>query len=284
MPVSELPNPTSGDAAPPGEAAGRAGEVEALRRALAACRAERDALDRQLDALAFGISHDLRAPLRSIDSFATRLAQRHADALDAEGRDHLQRIRAAAAGMGELIEGLVEWSRASRAPLRRQDVDLSLLAEWAAAELRERDPARPLSLSVAPGLAASGDERLLRMVFEELLENAWKFAAGDEVRIEVGGHRDAAALQLWVRDWGRGFEMQYAEQVFEPFKRLHLPEEGAGHGLGLAMARRIVERHGGRLGAESVPGVGSTFRLVLPVSPDTGPDARERTRDPAEVA
>jgi signal transduction histidine kinase len=282
--VPDLPHPPAGHAghAPLAEASG--GEAEALRRALDACREERDALDRQLDALAFGISHELRAPLRSIDSFATRLAQRHAGALDDEGRDHLQRIRAAAAGMGGLVEGLIEWSRASRAPLRRQQVDLSLLAEWAGAELRERDPARPLRLAVAPGLAVSGDERLLRMVFEQLLDNAWKFADGDEVRVEVGGRRDAAAVQVWVRDWGRGFEMQYADQVFAPFKRLHPPEEGAGHGLGLAIARRIVERPGGRLGAESVPGVGSTFRLLLPAAPAEDPSGAGRADDARDQA
>ena len=240
---------------------------------LASLRAERDALERQLEALAFGISHDLRTPLRTIDSFATRLAQRHADALDDEGRDHLQRIRAAAAGMGSLIEGLIEWSRASRAPLRRQAVDLSLLAEWTGAELQERDPACALRLAVAPGLVMSGDERLLKVVFEQLLDNAWKFSREcGEVRVDVGGRRDAAGLQVWVRDWGRGFDMQYAGKVFEPFQRVHAAEEGAGHGLGLAIASRIVERHGGSLGAESVPGVGSTFRILLPILPEPGPE------------
>ena len=244
---------------------------------LATVRAERDALERQLEALAFGISHDLRTPLRTIDSFATRLAQRHADALDDEGRDHLQRIRAAAAGMGSLIEALIEWSRASRAPLRRQDVDLSLLAEWAGAELQERDPACALRLAVAPGLVMSGDERLLKVVFEQLLDNAWKFSRErDEVRVDIGGRRDVAGLQVWVRDWGRGFDMQYAGKVFEPFQRVHSAEEGAGHGLGLAIARRIVERHGGSLGAESVPGVGSTFRMVLPNLPEPGAEPERR--------
>ena len=122
----------------------------------------------------------------------------------------------------------------------------------------------------------SGDERLLKVVFEQLLDNAWKFSHDrGEVRVDVGGRRDAAGLQVWVRDWGRGFDMQYAGKVFEPFQRVHAAEEGAGHGLGLAIARRIVERHGGSLGAESVPGVGSTFRMLLPILPEPSPPAAQ---------
>jgi PAS domain S-box-containing protein len=241
---------------------------DALARELAGCRADLAALDRHLEGLAFGISHDLRTPLRTIDSFATRLAQRHGAQLDAEARDHLQRIRSAAAGMGGLIEGLLEWSRASRAPLRPGPVNLSLLAEWAGAEVQEREPDVPLQLQVQPGLGLQGDERLLKLALQHLFDNAWKFSRMRDpqapVRIEVGGHRDPAGLQLWVRDWGSGFDMQYAQRVFEPFKRAHSVEDGAGHGLGLAIAQRVVERHGGRIGAESVPGMGSTFRIVLP--------------------
>lgn len=238
---------------------------EVLEQRVQAQAAELQALNAHMELFATGVSHDLRAPLRSIDGFAWQLEHHHAAQLDAAGRGHVQRIRAAAGAMGGLIDGLLELSHVSRGSLRLAPVDLSLLAEWVAAELQEAQPGRAAQIHVQPGLATSGDERMLKVLLSQLMGNAWKFSpANAPVRIEVGGRDDAAGLQLWVRDWGSGFEMGYADKVFEPFKRMHGAAQGGGHGLGLAIARRIVERHGGSIGAESVPGIGTTIRVILP--------------------
>lgn len=238
---------------------------ELLEQRVQAQAAELQALNAQMELFATGVSHDLRAPLRTIDGFAWQLERHHAAQLDATGRDYLQRIRGAVGAMGGLIDGLLELSRVSRGTMQHAPVDLSLLAEWVAAELQEAQPGRAAQIHVQPGLATDGDERMLKVLLCQLMGNAWKFSpANAPVRIEVGGRTDAAGLQLWVRDWGSGFDMAYAGKVFEPFKRVHGAEQGGGHGLGLAIARRIVERHGGSIGAESVAGIGTTIRVILP--------------------
>jgi signal transduction histidine kinase len=243
-----------------------AGE-EALRAALEERDARLQALLRQQEVFAHGISHDLRAPLRTIENFSA-LMQRHADALDPVDRDHLHRIREAATRMGVLIEALLDYSRVDRAELHPQPVDLSLLAGLALAELQEAEPGRELQAAVAPGLMALGDEAQLRMLVTQLLRNAWAFS-GDKVVVDVSGERDGDALRIAVQDHGSGFDMRYAGKLFEPFQRLHGAEQGAGNGIGLATARRIVERHGGRIRAESRPGSGSTFFLELPAAERT---------------
>jgi signal transduction histidine kinase len=232
------------------------------------CRAALKALQREQEVLAHGISHDLRAPLRAIDSFGALLAGN--PSLDDTARAHLARVRAASARMGGLIDALLELSRVGRAPLRPAAVDLGLLAEWAGAELQEAEPGRAARIHVAPGLRAVGDERLLKALFGQLLDNAWKFSAGrDCVDVRVEGHRADGRLHVSVRDRGCGFDMRYAHKVFEPFQRLLGPEQGGGNGIGLAIAQRIVERHGGRLRAESEPGVGSCFGFDLPAAPSS---------------
>lgn len=232
---------------------------------------DRDAEDsagRQLQLFADAVAHDLRAPLRSIENFARRLEERAADALDATGRDHLSRIRTAAARMDSLLVALGELSTATRAELRPGTVDLSLLADWVAMELRDAHPQQRAEVVVQPGLVTRGDERLLKLALAQVIGNAWKFSrAREQVRIEVAGETDAGGLHLHVRDAGSGFDMRYADKLFEPFQRLHGPEDGGGHGLGLAIARRIVDRHHGRITAESETGVGSTFHIELPGYP-----------------
>ena len=229
-------------------------------------------LVRQQEVFAYGISHDLRAPLRAIETFSALLAKRSAADLDETGRDHLQRIRDAAGRMGVLIESLLELSRVDRVELADEPVDLGLLFGLAAAELQEAEPGRSLELSVEPGLWVRGDERLLRMLAMQLLRNAWNFSEGS-VDVAVASTLRDGWREVSLRDRGRGFDMRYAPKLFEPFQRLHSPEEGAGSGIGLAIARRVAERHGGNIHAESEPGKGSTFRFTLPAA--EAPNERE---------
>ena len=247
-PHDALPNP-SADAA-------------VLERRLAAALQELEALRREQQALARGLSHDLHAPLRAIDSFAW-LLERHAT-LDDEGRDQLRRVRDAAARMARLVERLQLFVNAGIAPLQRARIDVSLLAEWVGAELREAEPAREIALQVQPGLHAHGDERLLRTLLQQLFDNACRYSHG-EVRIDVAGSVGPDGTRLSIADAGIGFDMASATRLGEPFLRLHAVESGTG--LGLAIATRILARHGGTLRLESVPGAGTTAHLFVPASP-----------------
>jgi signal transduction histidine kinase len=249
--------PASNDASDP--------RLLALQRELSACGAHVEALRREQQVLAHAIAHDLRAPLRSVDRFAA-LLERDA-ALDPAAAATLARIRGAAAAMGTLIDGLLEFLHVGQAPLAPAPVDLSALADWVLGELQEADPTRPLLAAITPGLMVEGDERLLRILLRQLLHNAWKFARpGAPVHIEIRGGRTGDRVQVALRDAGIGFDMRYAGKLFQPFQRLHGPDHGGGHGLGLAIAQRIAARHGGHITAESEPGAGSTFLLDLPAA------------------
>ncbi len=240
-------------------------ENAALQRALADANRALAAMNQLHEAFAHGVSHDLRAPLRVIDSFSTRLATRLGETPDAgaAAREDLGRIRDATTRMSTLIDALLGWSRAMRAELHTGEVDLSLLADWALAERIDADPERVAELSVQPGLTAFGDERLLKQMMDALLHNAWMFSA-DRVCIEVSGERHDGRIVLAIRDHGCGFDMRYAGKLFVPFQRLHGPEHAGGSGLGLATVQGIVERHGGRAWAQSELGAGSTFFIELP--------------------
>lgn len=240
-------------------------DVARLKRELATCRVELQALREEQRTFAEGISHDLRAPLRAIDTFAS-LVEKDAG-LGADSRHHLRRVRAGAARLGGLFDALLELSRAGRAELRLQPVDLGLIADWIVAELRDAEPARDAQLVMEAGLEVVGDERLLRSLMSQLLGNAWKFSRDrDHVSIRVSGERVGGRLHVGVHDAGGGFDMAYAGKLFQPFQRLVGSEQGGGHGLGLAIARRIVERHGGRLSAHSGPGPGASFLFDLPAA------------------
>jgi signal transduction histidine kinase len=245
------------DAGAPGEGA--------LHAAPEARDAQLRSILAQQEALAYGLSHVLRAPLRVIEAYSALLERHAGDALDATGRDHLARIRAATAKMGTLLEALLDYSRVDRGVPAKVAVDLGLYADLALAELQEAGTGKRVRATIAPGLLALGDERLLRLLVTQLVRNAWNFS-GDDLVLEMGGHRAGDVLHDAIRDNGRGFDMRQAVRIFEPFQRLHLAEEGAGHGLGLAIASRIAERHGGRLRAESAPGAGSTFHIELPAA------------------
>jgi len=248
---------------------------DATARRLAATEAALQSLERLQASFAHGVSHDLRAPLRAIDSFSALLAEHLGGGLDDTARDYLARIRGASTRMARLIDALLELSRAMRAELRSLPVDLDLLADWAHAELADADPdtARDARIDVQPGLRALGDERLLRQMVNQLLGNAWKFSRGGPARIEVTGERAGDRIVLRVHDHGIGFDMQYADKLFEPFQRLHGADQGGGDGIGLAIVRCIAERHGGRTWARSAPGQGSTFYVELPAVAEDGQQA-----------
>jgi len=232
--------------------------------------AELEAANRELEAFAYSVSHDLRAPLRAMDGFSLALLEDNAAQLDDAGRAHLGRVRAAAQRMSDLIDNLLLLSRVARAELRRDDVDLTAVAHAVAAELRAAHPDRAVELRIAAGLRVRGDERLLRLVIENLLGNAWKFTAGCRLAtIEVGSAAVAppdaprAGTAYFVRDNGAGFDMAHADKLFEPFQRLHTITEFPGTGIGLASVHRIIRRHGGHVWAQGAVGRGATVYFTL---------------------
>lgn len=234
-------------------------EAEVFRRAQ-----EIQAANQELETFSYSVSHDLRAPLRSIDGFSQALLEDYADRLDDHGRDYLQRIREGAQRMGRLIDGMLALSRVSRAALAREPVLLSAEARVIAAELKRSDPAREVEFVIAPNVSGDGDSRLLRIVLENLLGNAWKFTAKTRAaRIEFGTTTDGARPTYFVRDNGAGFDMKYAEKLFGAFQRLHSPDEFPGTGIGLATVQRIIHRHGGRAWAEAEEQRGATFYFTL---------------------
>ena len=240
-------------------------EVNAeLERRVKVRTAELEAANRELEAFAYSVSHDLRAPLRAMDGFSQILLEDQSERLDAEGLRLLSRVREGAQRMGRLVDDLLRLSRVARAELRVEDVDVSSVAREVLADLAAADPGRRIQVAVETGLWARADRSLVRILLENLLSNAWKFTSRKgEARIEVGAERAGAAVMFFVRDDGAGFDMAYARQLFQPFSRLHAPSEFAGTGIGLAIVDRIVRRHGGSIEATGTPGGGATFRFRL---------------------
>jgi len=242
--------------------------IERAKGALEDANHELEATNRELEAFSYSVSHDLRAPLRSIDGFSQILLEDYADELDEDGKDYLSRVRTASQRMGRLIDDLLGLSRVTRGTINRERVDLSALAEEVAEGLREARPERTVEFSAQQGLKVWGDPRLLRVALENLIGNAWKFTAKEpEARIEFGVDEKLSVRGrvpvYYVRDNGAGFEMAYADKLFGAFQRLHAADEFEGTGIGLATVQRIVHRHGGRIWAESEVGRGATFYFTL---------------------
>jgi len=221
----------------------------------------------ELESFSYSISHDLRAPLRAINGFAAILREEHAERLDADGDALLMKIETNAAKMAQLIDGLLDFSRLARAESMSTEVDMEALARAVAAELAGDDAGRRAAIEIAALPKVVGDEPMLRQVWMNLLSNALKFSAPATVaRIVVSGETGDGEAVFHVRDNGVGFDMAYAEKLFGVFNRLHRADEFPGVGVGLALTRRIVLRHGGRIWAESRPGEGAAFHFALPVA------------------
>jgi len=218
----------------------------------------------ELEAFAYSISHDLRAPLRGIDGFSQAMLEDYGDRLDASARDYLTRIRHGTQRMGQLIDDLLNLSRVTRAPLAPRRLDLSTMAQEILLRLQAEAPERKLHLKIQAGLKAMGDPGLLQLALENLLGNAWKYSSKTpQPRIEFGRTEQDGQPVFFVRDNGAGFDMAYADKLFGAFQRLHHPSEFEGTGIGLATVRRIIHRHGGRIWAEAAPGQGATFYFTL---------------------
>jgi signal transduction histidine kinase/streptogramin lyase len=231
--------------------------------------------NKDLESFAFSISHDLRRPLRKLDGFSWMLLSKYQGVIDENGQELLQRIRDSSQQMARLIDDLLFFARTSRAEMYLNRVDLSAMAHEIAADLQETEPARQVDWTIAPDLFVVGDRRLLRIVLENLLGNAWKFTATRKPAvIELGVHEEtwqetmikpAKTMVCFVRDNGIGFNMAWSGKMFEPFQRLHKDDQFPGTGIGLATVQRIVQRHGGMIWAEGEENQGATLYFTLPM-------------------
>ena len=239
-------------------------ERKRAEEALARAKEAAEAASRELESFSYSVAHDLRAPLRGIDGFSQVLLEDYSEKLDAEGQRYLGRVRESAQHMGQLIESLLNLARVTRGDIRRERVDLGALARATAERLRSAQPERDVDIQIGDGLRVEGDARLLGLVLENLLANAWKFTRNEaEARIELGVRQDNGQATFFVRDNGAGFDMKFAAKLFGVFQRLHNPSEFEGTGIGLATVQRIVTRHGGRIWAEAEVGSGATFFFTL---------------------
>ena len=234
--------------------------------ALQKAKLELEAANRELEAFSYSVSHDLRAPLRSIDGFSQALLEDYREILPPEGRNFLERIRRSVQRMADLIDDLLNLSRVIRAPLKSVTVDLSKLAERVAAELKRNNPERDVRFIIAQNLTATGDPHLLQIVLENFINNAWKFTSKRELaEIEIGTKSENGESIYFIHDNGAGFDMTYVNKLFGAFQRLHAMTEFPGTGIGLATIQRIIHRHGGRVWAEGAVDQGATFFFTLPV-------------------
>jgi PAS domain S-box-containing protein len=239
-------------------------EIRGLNDRLASRARALEAANRELESFSYSVSHDLRTPLRAIDGFTQALVEEYAAQLDANAHHYMDRVRRNTQRMGQIIDDLLVLARVARGEIRSERVDLTALAREVDAALRAAQPGRDVAFTAAPGLCATGDSRLLRLVLENLLDNAWKYTSRKaRARIAFGMENGGGETAFFVRDDGAGFDMAYAGKLFGAFQRLHGAAEFAGSGIGLATVARIVDRHGGRTWAEGAVGQGATFYFTL---------------------
>jgi len=225
---------------------------------------ELETANKELEAFSYSVSHDLRAPLRSITGFSTILLEDYKDELDNEGKSYLKKISDSGELMGQLMDDLLKLSRVMRSDLNFERINLSDMAHKIVDELRNDEPKRKVKVTIAPNMIANGDKNLLGLVLQNLLGNAWKYSSKtSEPRIEMGTVEHNGKQAYFVHDNGVGFDMTYADKLFKPFQRLHKATEFTGTGIGLATVQRIIRRHGGEVWAESKVGEGATFYFTL---------------------
>ncbi len=226
--------------------------------------AQLEVSNKELEAFCYSVSHDLRAPLRAIDGFSQELLASHAGQLDARGRHYLERIRAGSQRMAQLIDDLLQFSRVGRSAMQYTRIDLSGMAQEVADELRRQEPGRDVTFVIEPGVHGFGDPRLLCLVLENLLGNAWKFTVKHpRATVAFGRAEHEEGPAYFVRDDGAGFDMAFANRLFGPFQRLHSDRDFPGTGIGLAIVQRIIHRHGGHVWAEGAVERGATFSFTL---------------------
>jgi len=226
--------------------------------------AQLEGTNKELEAFCYSVSHDLRAPLRTIRGFSEVLMEQYKPQLDARGQDYLRRTCDAGLQMDKLIEDLLKLSRLARSDIQRAEIDLSVIVQQIATELERGEPNRMVEFAISPGIMANGDERLLRTVIDNLLRNAWKFTKKQpNTRIEFG-RENGDSKAYFVRDNGVGFDMQYAGKLFGVFQRLHSATEFGGSGVGLAIVQRVINRHGGKVWVDAKVNAGATFYFTLP--------------------
>ena len=239
-------------------------EIKALNAGLERRAAELTTANKELEAFTYSVAHDLRTPLRGLNGFGAALLEDYAPALDEQAQSYIRRIREASVRMAQLIDDLLNLSRISRAGLRRESVSLSHLADTVVLGLQKASPERRAEFVITPLLDVEGDPHLLRIVFDNLLGNAWKFTARrDHARIELGTGEQDCRQVYFIRDNGVGFDMRYVDKLFAPFQRLHSHSEFPGTGIGLATTARIVHKHGGEIWAEGAVDQGATFYFTL---------------------
>jgi light-regulated signal transduction histidine kinase (bacteriophytochrome) len=239
-------------------------DVQKLNEDLKQRAAQLEAANKELEAFSYSVSHDLRAPLRSIDGFSHVVLEDYGEQLPADARGYLERVRAAAQRMAVLIDDLLNLSRVTRTAVQPKFINLSKMAEDIVQGLQESQPERQVSFSLMPDLMVEADPHLINIVLENLLSNAWKFTSKrEEAAIEFGQKNHVKERTFYVRDNGVGFDMAYADKLFGVFQRLHSISEFPGTGVGLATVQRIISIHGGRIWAESAEGKGTTFYFTL---------------------
>lgn len=235
-----------------------------LERRVQERTAQLEGTNKELEAFCYSVSHDLRAPLRTIRGFSEVLLEQYLPQLDVRGQDFLRRTCDAGLQMDKLIEDLLKLSRVTRGEIDQRNINLSAIASDIADQLVRSEPKRRVEFAIAPNVSANGDERLLRLVIDNLLRNAWKFT-GKQARPRIEfGRQNGDSSPFFVRDNGVGFDMAYAGKLFGVFQRLHSPAEFAGSGVGLAIVQRVVNRHGGRVWADAKVDSGATFYFTLP--------------------
>lgn len=239
-------------------------ELEEINSKLEMQNAQLEATNKELESFSYSVSHDLRAPLRGIDGFSQALLEDYAGRLDAQGKEHLDRVRLGVQRMGGLIDDLLNLSRITRAEMRSERVDLSQMAQSIADELRKTQPEREADFAIRPKMEVKGDPELMRIALENLLSNSWKFTSKQpRTRIEFGRMADNGHSVFFVKDNGAGFDSAYSKRLFGAFQRLHSNSDFPGTGIGLATVQRVIRRHGGKVWAESEVGQGATFFFTV---------------------